>query len=77
MSHHHSAVAAAVTLPASYRLPTQMVSAGVGPDEFAVAAALSSCAGATALELGRSVHAAAVRLALDPFLSVGNSLVSM
>ncbi|KAE8809523.1 pentatricopeptide repeat-containing protein [Hordeum vulgare] len=54
-----------------------MVAAGVGPDEFAVAAALSSCAGATALELGRSVHAAAVRLALDPFLSVGNSLVSM
>ncbi|XP_044977979.1 pentatricopeptide repeat-containing protein At2g03880, mitochondrial-like [Hordeum vulgare subsp. vulgare] len=54
-----------------------MVAAGVGPDEFSVAAALSSCAGATALELGRSVHAAAVRLALDPFLSVGNSLVSM
>ncbi|KAM3353315.1 hypothetical protein ACQJBY_024465 [Aegilops geniculata] len=59
------------------RVYRDMVSAGVCPDEFAVAAALSSCAGATALELGRSVHAAAVRLALDPFLSVGNSLVSM
>ncbi|KAJ1286539.1 hypothetical protein BS78_03G360000 [Paspalum vaginatum] len=54
-----------------------MVGAGVAPDEFAVAAALSSCAGATALEMGRSVHAAALRLGLAAFLSVGNSLVSM
>ncbi|WVZ67915.1 LOW QUALITY PROTEIN: hypothetical protein U9M48_016929 [Paspalum notatum var. saurae] len=54
-----------------------MVGAGVAPDEFAVAAALSACAGATALEAGRSVHAAALRLGLAAFLSVGNSLVSM
>ncbi|RLN03767.1 pentatricopeptide repeat-containing protein [Panicum miliaceum] len=54
-----------------------MVAAGVGPDEFAVAASLSSCAGSTMLDMGRSVHAAAVRRGLEPFLSVGNSLVSM
>lgn len=54
-----------------------MVAAGVATDEFAVAAVLSSCAGSTALELGRSVHAAAVRSGHEPFLSVGNSLVSM
>uniref|UniRef100_A0ACD5XBJ3 Uncharacterized protein n=1 Tax=Avena sativa TaxID=4498 RepID=A0ACD5XBJ3_AVESA len=59
------------------RVYRDMVASGVRPDEFVVAAALSSCAGATALELGRSVHATAVRLALYPFLSVGNSLVSM
>ncbi|PWZ31934.1 Pentatricopeptide repeat-containing protein [Zea mays] len=54
-----------------------MVASGVQPDEFAVPAALSSCAASTALDLGRSVHAAAVRLGLRPFRSVGNSLVSM
>ncbi|XP_062207692.1 pentatricopeptide repeat-containing protein At2g03880, mitochondrial-like [Phragmites australis] len=54
-----------------------MVAAGVQPDEFVVAAVLSSCAGSTMLELGRSVHAAAVQLGFEPFLSVGNSLVSM
>ncbi|GJN16967.1 hypothetical protein PR202_gb03999 [Eleusine coracana subsp. coracana] len=54
-----------------------MVSALVHPDHFAVAAALSACAGSTALDLGRSVHASAVRRGLDAFLSVGNSLVSM
>ncbi|XP_051227555.1 pentatricopeptide repeat-containing protein At2g03880, mitochondrial-like [Lolium perenne] len=59
------------------RVYRDMVASGIRPDEFVVAAALSSCAGATAIELGVSVHATAVRLALDPFLSVGNSLVSM
>jgi len=54
-----------------------MVAAGVQTDEFAVAAVLSSCAGSTALDVGRSVHAAAVHLGLCPFRSVGNSLVSM
>lgn len=54
-----------------------MVAAGVRPDEFAVPAALSSCAASTMLDLGRSVHAAAVRLGLEAFRSVGNSLVSM
>ncbi|KAF8664045.1 hypothetical protein HU200_054952 [Digitaria exilis] len=36
-----------------------------------------SCAGSTMLDLGRSVHAAAARRGFEPFLSVGNSLVSM
>lgn len=63
---------------AAVRVYQHMVSAGVDPDHFAVAAALSSCAGATAVELGRSVHASAVRRGLvEGFLSVGNSLVSM
>ncbi|KAG2593427.1 pentatricopeptide repeat-containing protein At2g03880, mitochondrial-like [Panicum virgatum] len=54
-----------------------MVAAGVDPDEFAVAAVVSSCAGSTMLDMGRSVHAAAVQRGFEPFLSVGNSLVSM
>ncbi|CAN6250518.1 unnamed protein product [Urochloa humidicola] len=62
---------------AAIRVYRGMVDEGVQPDEFAVAAVLSSCAGSTMLELGRSVHAATVRLGLEPFLSVGNSLVSM
>ncbi|WOL18688.1 hypothetical protein Cni_G27485 [Canna indica] len=49
----------------------------VEPDEFATAGALSSCAGSTALELGRQVHAASVRCGLETFLSVTNSLVTM
>ncbi|RCV28457.1 hypothetical protein SEVIR_5G411200v4 [Setaria viridis] len=62
---------------AAVRVYRGMAAAGVDPDEFAVAGVLSSCAGSTMLELGRSVHAAAVRLGFLPFLSVGNSLVSM
>ncbi|KAG8078696.1 hypothetical protein GUJ93_ZPchr0007g4969 [Zizania palustris] len=59
------------------RVYRDMVSSGIFPDEFAVAAVLSSCAGSTALEMGRSVHSAAVQSGHEPFLSVGNSLVSM
>ncbi|KQK10935.1 pentatricopeptide repeat-containing protein At2g03880, mitochondrial [Brachypodium distachyon] len=62
---------------AALRVYRDMVASGVEPDEYVVAAALSSCAGSTTLELGQSVHATAVRLGLEPFLSVGNSLVSM
>ncbi|XP_020088322.1 putative pentatricopeptide repeat-containing protein At5g52630 [Ananas comosus] len=54
-----------------------MLRTGVEPDEFATAAVLSSCAGSTALDLGRQVHSAAVRTGFDSFLSVANSLVSM
>ncbi|XP_073000205.1 pentatricopeptide repeat-containing protein At3g12770-like [Typha latifolia] len=55
----------------------EMLLSRVDPDEFVTAAVLSSCAGSTALELGRQIHSAAVRLGFDSFLSVGNSLVSM
>nr|CAB3475026.1 unnamed protein product [Digitaria exilis] len=77
-SHLHVANAlvdayAKLARPAAAR----MAAAGVDPDEFAVAAVLSSCAGSTMLDLGRSVHAAAARRGFEPFLSVGNSLVSM
>ncbi|THU57070.1 hypothetical protein C4D60_Mb11t23900 [Musa balbisiana] len=59
------------------QLYSDMRAHGVDPDEFATAGVLSSCAGSTALELGRQVHAASARCGIDTFLSVSNSLITM
>ncbi|KAJ8455754.1 hypothetical protein OPV22_035000 [Ensete ventricosum] len=62
---------------AALQLYSDMRVHGVDPDEFATAGVLSSCAGSTAHELGRQVHAASARRGIDTFLRVSNSLITM
>ncbi|XP_059649584.1 pentatricopeptide repeat-containing protein At4g14850 [Cornus florida] len=48
---------------------------GVEPTDFMVSSVLSACAGLAALELGRSVHALAVKVSIEKNVFVGSALV--
>lgn len=50
---------------------------GVVPTDFMMSSALSACAGMAALELGRSVHAVAVKACIEWNIFVGSALVDM
>ncbi|RWR85382.1 Pentatricopeptide repeat [Cinnamomum micranthum f. kanehirae] len=51
--------------------------AGVEPTDFMVSSILSACAGLAGLELGKSVHAIAVKSCVDANIYVGSALVDM
>lgn len=55
----------------------QAMKAGIEPTGFMVSAILSACAELAGLELGRSVHALAVRACVEGNIFVGSSLVDM
>ncbi|KAG1368024.1 pentatricopeptide repeat-containing protein [Cocos nucifera] len=59
-----------------FRLLAAMLSHHL-PNEFALAAALSSCAGAHHYGCGRQVHALACKISLDANVFVGNALITM
>ncbi|XP_031278205.1 pentatricopeptide repeat-containing protein At4g14850-like [Pistacia vera] len=50
---------------------------GVEPKDFMVSSVLSACAGMAGLELGRSVHALAVKACVEGNIFVGSALVDM
>ncbi|KAK6929951.1 Pentatricopeptide repeat, partial [Dillenia turbinata] len=50
---------------------------GIVPSDFMVSSALSACAGLSGLELGRSVHALAVKGCIEGNIFVASSLVDM
>ncbi|KAK3040575.1 hypothetical protein RJ639_029021 [Escallonia herrerae] len=50
---------------------------GVEPSDFMVSSILSACAGLAGVELGRSVHALAVKTCIEKNLFVGSALVDM
>ncbi|XP_010277136.1 PREDICTED: pentatricopeptide repeat-containing protein At4g14850 [Nelumbo nucifera] len=50
---------------------------GVRPTDFMVSSVLSACAGLAGLELGRSVHAIAVKACVEGNVYVGSALVDM
>lgn len=51
--------------------------AGIEPNDFLISTVLSGCAGLSGLELGRSVHALAVRTCVEGNIFVGSALVDM
>lgn len=50
---------------------------GTEPTDFLVSTVLSACAGLSALEVGRSVHAVAVKACVEGNIFVGSALVDM
>lgn len=50
---------------------------GVEPKDFMISSMLSACAGIAGLELGRSVHAVAVKACVEGNIFVGSALVDM
>ncbi|XP_072974266.1 pentatricopeptide repeat-containing protein At4g14850 [Typha angustifolia] len=50
---------------------------GLEPTDFMVSSVLTTCAGLSGLDLGRSVHAVAVRSCVDANIFVGSALVDM
>ncbi|KAM0937128.1 putative tetratricopeptide-like helical domain superfamily, DYW domain-containing protein [Dioscorea sansibarensis] len=50
---------------------------GMEPTDYMVSSILSTCAGLAGLDLGRSVHAVAVRACIDGNVFVGSALVDM
>lgn len=50
---------------------------GIRPNDFMISAFLSACAGLSDYELGRSVHALAVRACVEENIFVGSALVDM
>ncbi|KAH7573797.1 hypothetical protein ACOSP7_007655 [Xanthoceras sorbifolium] len=50
---------------------------GVEPTDFMVSSVLSACAGIVGLELGRSVHALAVKACVEGNVFVGSALIDM
>lgn len=50
---------------------------GIKPTDFMVSSVLTTCAGLSGLDLGRSVHAVAVRSSVDGNIFVGSALVDM
>ncbi|KAF3788512.1 putative pentatricopeptide repeat-containing protein [Nymphaea thermarum] len=59
------------------RLFCDMRDAGIYTDEFALASALSACAGLTVLEVGRQIHVIFIKSGFGSSLSIENSLVTM
>ncbi|POO02733.1 DYW domain containing protein [Trema orientale] len=55
----------------------QVRKVGLEPNDFMVSTVLSACAGLSGFELGRSVHALAVRICVDGNIFVGSALVDM
>lgn len=55
----------------------EMMSVGVLPNQSSFTSALNSCCGLEALDLGREIHTAALKLGLETDVFVGNSLVVM
>nr|XP_043608473.1 pentatricopeptide repeat-containing protein At4g14850 [Erigeron canadensis] len=49
----------------------------IEPKDFIVSSVLSACAGITGLEMGRSVHALAVKACIDGNVFIGSALVDM
>ncbi|XP_010525197.1 PREDICTED: pentatricopeptide repeat-containing protein At4g14850 [Tarenaya hassleriana] len=50
---------------------------GIEPTDFLISSALSACAGMAGLELGRSIHALAVKACIEGNIFVGSALVDM
>lgn len=50
---------------------------GIEPNDFMISTVLSACAGLSGFELGRSVHALAVRACVEGNIFVGSALVDM
>ncbi|PON34601.1 DYW domain containing protein [Parasponia andersonii] len=55
----------------------QVRKVGLEPNDFMVSTVLSACAGLSGFELGRSVHALAVRICVEGNIFVGSALVDM
>ncbi|KAI3816280.1 hypothetical protein L1987_15973 [Smallanthus sonchifolius] len=61
----------------AFSLFKQMKEVPVVSDQFTIATVLGACCGLKDIKLGTQIHAYSIRIGMDPFIPVGNALITM